>query len=34
MPKELKKLLDEAGFTRTKIHRKKPTYAAIVGEKP
>ena len=33
-PEELKKLLDEAGFTRTEIHRKKPTYAAIVGEKP
>lgn len=33
-PEKLKKLLDEAGFTRTEIHRKKPTYAAILGVKP
>jgi len=33
-PEDLKKLLDEAGFTQTEIHRKKPTYAAILGVKP
>ena len=27
------KLLDEAGFTQTEIHRKKPTYATIIGMK-
>lgn len=32
-PEDLKKLLDEAGLTRTEIHRKKPTYATIIGVK-
>ena len=30
-PDDLKKLLDDAGFTQTEIHRKKPTYATIIG---
>ena len=33
-PEDLKKLLDDAGFTLTEIHRKKPTYATILGVKP
>ena len=32
-PEDLKKLLDEAGFTQTEIHRKKPAYATIIGVK-
>ena len=32
-PEQLKKLLDEAGFIDTAIHRKKPSYAAITGQK-
>ena len=32
-PEQLQKLLDEAGFTDTAIHRKKPSYAAITGVK-
>ena len=32
-PQDLKKLLDDAGFTQTEIHRKKPTYATILGVK-
>ena len=32
-PEDLKKLLDDAGFTQTAIHRKKPTYATIIGVK-
>ena len=32
-PEDLKKLLNEAGFTQTEIHRKKPTYATILGVK-
>ena len=32
-PEDLRKLLDEAGFTQTEIHRKKPTYATIIGVK-
>ena len=32
-PEQLKKLLDEAGFINTAIHRKKPSYAAITGVK-
>lgn len=32
-PEDLKKLLDDAGFTQTEIHRKKPTYATIIGVK-
>lgn len=33
-PEQLKKLLDDAGFANTEIHRKRPSYAAILGEKP
>ena len=33
-PEDLKRLLDEAGLTQTEIHRKKPTYATILGVKP
>ena len=32
-PEDLKKLLDDAGFTQTEIYRKKPTYATIIGVK-
>ena len=32
-PEDLKKLLDEAGFIQTEIHRKKPSYATIIGVK-
>ena len=32
-PEDLKKLLEDAGFTQIVIHRKKPTYATIVGVK-
>ena len=32
-PEELKKLLDDAGFTQTEIHRKKLSYATIIGVK-
>ena len=32
-PEELKLLLDDAGFTRTEIYRKKPSYATILGVK-
>ena len=32
-PEEMKKLLDDAGFIHTEIHRKKPSYATIVGVK-
>ena len=30
-PEDLKTMLDDAGFTQTEIHRKKPTYATILG---
>ena len=33
-PEDLKKLLDDTGFAQTEIHRKKPTYATILGVKP
>ena len=33
-PEQLKMLLDDAGFVDTVIHRKKPSYAAIIGVKP
>ena len=33
-PEQLKQFLDEAGFTKTEIHRKKPSYATILGVKP
>ena len=32
-PEQLKTLLDDAGFVQTEIHRKKPTYATIMGLK-
>ena len=32
-PEQLKEMLDEAGFVKTEIHRKRPSYAAIVGVK-
>jgi len=32
-PDQLKKLLDYAGFSQTEIHRKKPSYATIIGVK-
>ena len=32
-PEDLKKLLDDAGFIKTEIYRKKPTYATIIGVK-
>ena len=32
-PEQLKKLLDDAGFIQTEIHRKKPSYATILGVK-
>ena len=32
-PDQLKTLLDDAGFIQTEIHRKKPTYATIIGVK-
>ena len=32
-PEQLKTLLDDAGFTQTEIHRKKPSYATILGVK-
>ena len=33
-PEELKTMLDNAGFIQTEIHRRKPTYATILGVKP
>ena len=33
-PEQLKKMLDEAGFVKTEIHRKKPSNATIIGMKP
>lgn len=33
-PEQLKSILDDAGFTQTEIHRKKPMYATILGVKP
>lgn len=33
-PEQLKKMLDNAGFVNTTVHRKKPSYAAILGVKP
>ena len=32
-PEQLKTTLDDAGFIQTEIHRKKPTYATIMGLK-
>ena len=33
-PEQLKALLDDARFTQTEIHRKKPSYATILGLNP
>ena len=33
-PEQLKALLDNAGFVQTEIHRKKPSYATILGMRP
>ncbi|MBR5749465.1 MAG: class I SAM-dependent methyltransferase [Prevotella sp.] len=33
-PEQLKQFLDDAGFTQTEIHRKKPSYATVLGVKP
>jgi len=33
-PEQLKTLLDEAGFTKTELHHKKPSYATIIGVNP
>ena len=33
-PAQLKDMLDDAGFIKTEIHRKKPSYATILGVKP
>lgn len=33
-PEQLKELLDAAGFVKTEIHCKKPSYATILGVKP
>ena len=33
-PEQLKQFLDDAGFIQTEIHRKKPSYATILGVKP
>jgi len=32
-PEQLKKMLDDAGFTDTEMHRTKPSYATILGVK-
>lgn len=32
-PEQMKRLLDDAGFGQTQIHRKKPMYAVIMGVK-
>ena len=32
-PEQLKTLLDDAGFVQTENHRKKPSYATILGVK-
>ncbi len=33
-PEQLKTMLEETGFVSTEVHRKKPSYAAIIGVKP
>ncbi len=33
-PDQLKTMLEETGFVSTEVHRKKPSYAAIIGVKP
>ena len=32
-PEQLKEMLDGAGFVKTELHRKKPSYATIIGVK-
>ncbi len=32
-PEQLQTMLDEAGFVETAVHRRKPTYATIIGRK-
>ena len=32
-PEQLKEMLDEAGFVKTELHRKKPSYSTIIGVK-
>ena len=32
-PEQLKEILDEAGFVKTELHRKKPSYSTIIGVK-
>ena len=32
-PEQLKLMLDDSGFTKTEVHRKKPSYATILGVK-
>ncbi len=33
-PEQLKQFLDDAGFVKTEVYRKKPSYATILGVKP
>jgi len=33
-PEQIQSLLDEAGFVKTEVHRKKPSYSTIIGVKP
>ena len=32
-PEQLKEMLDEAGFVKTELYRKKPSYSTIIGVK-
>lgn len=32
-PEQLKKMLDDAGFVKTELHSKKPSYSTIIGVK-
>lgn len=32
-PEELKQMLDDAGFVKTELHRKRPSYSTIIGVK-
>ena len=33
-PEQLKQMLEDAGFIKTELHRKRPSYATILGTKP
>ncbi len=33
-PEQLKGMLEDAGFVGTEVHRKRPSYATIIGQKP